>query len=117
MRVSQLTAFALTAALFLMPPSASAADLTPGASKLLVVPPAAFKDACLADIAKAKQFAEQFKGSAALNDPVQALDLYDSAVSLLADAAARASLSRSVHPDEAMRDAAAVCETDRKSVV
>ena len=93
MRACQLIAFALSSVFLLMSPSVFAADLTPGASKLLVVSPQAFKDTCMADIAKAKQFADQFKGGARTDDPVQALDLYDSAVALLSDAAARASRS------------------------
>jgi len=95
-----------------MPSLPSAAELTPGASKLLVVSPQVFKETCLADIAQAKERAAKFMGSQGVIDGVAALDEYDSAVALLADASARASLARSVHPDEAMRDAAASCETE-----
>ncbi len=113
MRVRLLTLFGFGCLLTLMPSSSSsAADLTPGASKLLVVAPQAFKAACLADIAQAQERAARFKNGSTPGDSLLALDDYDSAVALLGDAAARASLARSVHPDEAMRDAAAECETE-----
>lgn len=82
-----------------------------GASRVLVVAPQAFRDACLADIQKARDSAARFKAGAT-TDVVAALDEYDSAAALLADASARASLARSVHPDEKMRDAASACEAD-----
>ena len=89
-----------------------AADLVPGASKLLVVSPQAFRDTCLEDIAKARDLAARFKVAQSPADPLAALDEYDSAIALLADASARASLARSVHPDQAMRAAASACESD-----
>lgn len=95
-----------------MPSRSSAAELVPGASKLLVVSPDAFKATCLKDIDEAKAWAAKFMGTLGIRDGLEALDQYDSAVALLADASARASLARSVHPDEAMRNAAAFCETE-----
>lgn len=95
-----------------MPSFPSAADLTPGASKLLTVSPGTFKDTCLADIDRARERAAAFMRTQGVSDGASALDEYDSAVALLADASARASLARSVHPEEAMRDAAAFCETE-----
>ncbi len=95
-----------------IPPLVSAADVTPGASKLLVVSPQAFRETCLADIQRAREEAAGFKSSPASGDPVAALDQYDRAVALLADASARAGLARNVHPDEAMRKAASDCESD-----
>jgi thimet oligopeptidase len=91
---------------------ASAAELVPGASKLLVVSPQAFTDACLADIEAARRAADRFKESGGVSDAFAALDEYDGALALLADAAARASLARNVHPDEALRNAASTCESD-----
>jgi thimet oligopeptidase len=88
-----------------------AADRVPGASKLLVVSPQMFGDICAADIARAREAASRFK-SGATADPIAALDEYDSAVALLADASARAGLARNVHPDAAMRDAGSACESD-----
>lgn len=96
----------------LMPAPASAAELVPGASKLLVVSPQAFKDSCLADIEAARRAAGRFRSSSSATEALAALDDYDSAVALLADAAARASLARNVHPDEAVRTAASACESD-----
>lgn len=83
-----------------------------GASRLLVVSPEAFRERCLADIAAARQSAAHFRSADPTADPVATLDDYDSAYALLADAAARASLARSVHPDEGMRTAAERCESD-----
>jgi thimet oligopeptidase len=88
-----------------------AADRVPGASKLLVVSPQMFADICAADIARAREAAARFK-SGVTADPIAALDEYDSAIALLADASARAGLARNVHPDEAMRDAGSACEAD-----
>jgi thimet oligopeptidase len=91
--------------------AASAAEPAPGASRLLTVSPQSFKDTCLADIEKARQAAARFKSGSA-GDPLALFDEYDSAIALLADASARASLARSVHPDEPMRDAASSCESE-----
>jgi len=88
----------------------SAATSSVGASRLLVVSPPEFQDACRADVQLAKQAVERFTtGSAA--DPLAALDEYDTAVALLLDGLNRAGLARSVHPDEAMRTVAAACES------
>ncbi|MGE3705414.1 MAG: M3 family metallopeptidase [Vicinamibacterales bacterium] len=95
----------------LMSSSPSAAELVPGASRLLVASPQSFRDTCLADIDAARRAAARFKAETGA-DPLAALDAYDSALALLADAAARASLARSVHPDEALRAAASACESD-----
>src|SRR5262245_29471616 len=94
-----------------MPSSLSAADPAPGASKLLVVSPQAFRETCLADIDQARSLAARFKAREG-GDSIAALDEFDSAYALLADASARASLARSVHPDEAIRAAASTCESD-----
>jgi thimet oligopeptidase len=82
-----------------------------GASKLLTATPLAFLETCRADIDQARASAAQFK-TADTGDALAALDRYDTAVGLLADAASRASLARNVHPDEAMRNAASGCESD-----
>jgi Zn-dependent oligopeptidase len=95
----------------LMPSSLSAAEPAPGASKLLVVAPQAFRETCLADIDQARSLAARFKAHEG-GDPIAVLDEFDSAYALLADASARASLARSVHPDEAVRSAASTCESD-----
>ncbi len=95
-----------------VPTTVFAADLTAGASRLLVVSPQVFRDTCLADIERARAAAVRFKSDSMPADPLQALDEYDSAMALLADASARATLARSVHPDEAVRTAASACESD-----
>jgi thimet oligopeptidase len=82
-----------------------------GASKLLTATPEAFLAACRVDIDQARASAAQFR-TADTRDPLAALDRYDAAVGLLADAASRASLARNVHPEEAMRNAASDCESD-----
>ena len=94
------------------PSSSSAAVAHIGASRLLVTTPQAFRDTCQADIVKAKHAADRFKQGAATRDPLEALDDYDTAVALVADGLSRSGLARSVHPDEAMRTAAAACESD-----
>src|ERR1700759_3666047 len=99
-------------AVTLFPGSSSAAELVPGAAQLLAVTPQAFRDACLADIEKARQSAARFKAADASADPLATLDAFDTAAALLADASARAGLTRSVHPDEAMRTAATACESE-----
>jgi thimet oligopeptidase len=110
--VGPLLLAAIIMTVTVLPGSSSAAEPVPGASKLLAVTPQAFRDACLADIDKARQSAARFKAAAAAADPLATLDEFDSAAALLADASARASLTRSVHPDEAMRTAATACESE-----
>jgi thimet oligopeptidase len=98
--------------LFAVVPSIAIAQTpAPGASKLLTVSPQAFLEACRGDIKKAQESAAQFR-SAPAGDALAALDRYDTAVGLLADASSRASLARNVHPDEAVRNAASECEAD-----
>jgi thimet oligopeptidase len=111
-RVSLWSLGSLGLVVTLMPVPAAAADLIPGASKLLAVAPSAFRDTCLADIERARQLAAKFQANPAAADPMAVLDDYDSAIALLADASARASLARSVHPDEAMRTAGSACESE-----
>jgi len=110
--VGQIAAAFLIMTVTVLPRSSSAAEPVPGASKLLTVTPQAFRDACFADIEKARQSATRFKTAGASADPLTSLDEFDSASALLADASARASLTRSVHPDEAMRTAATACESE-----
>ena len=111
MRVRLLSLVLPILCVTVMPSFVSAAEPTPGASKLLVVPPQAFRDACQADIAQARALAARFKAHES-GEPLAVLDEFDSAYALLADASARASLARSVHPDEAVRTAASSCESD-----
>ncbi len=110
MRVRLLVLIALAASLMSLP--ALAAESPLGASRLLTVSPQSFRDTCLQDIERARRLADEFKGLPASADALSALEAYDSAIALLADGSARASLARSVHPDEAMRTAASACESD-----
>lgn len=84
----------------------------PGASSLLTVAPAAFLETCRADVAKARSSADRFKTTDRSRDALATLELYDTAIGLLNDAASRAGLARNVHPDEAMRKAASTCESE-----
>jgi thimet oligopeptidase len=107
----RLRTFARAGVAVLMPSLAVAQTAQIGASKLLTATPQAFLAGCRSDIDRARTSAAEFR-SADARDPLAALDRYDAAVGLLADAASRASLARNVHPDEAMRNAASDCESD-----
>jgi thimet oligopeptidase len=107
----RLRTFALCGVMTVGPSLVAAQTAPVGASKLLTVAPQAFLDGCRADIEKARGSAAAFR-SGDTREALAALDRYDSAIALLTDAASRASLARNVHPDEAMRTAAADCESD-----
>ena len=107
----RLRTFALCGVMTVGPSLVAAQTAPVGASKLLTVAPQAFLDGCRADIEKARGSAAAFR-SGDTRETLAALDRYDSAIALLTDAASRASLARNVHPDEAMRTAAADCESD-----
>ena len=107
----RLRTFALAGIAAVLPSLAAAQTAQVGASKLLTATPQAFLETCRADIERARASAAQFR-TADGGDWAAALDRYDTAVGLLADAASRASLARNVHPDEPMRNAASDCESD-----
>ena len=107
----RLRTFALAGIAAVLPSLAAAQTEQIGASKLLTATPQAFLETCRADIERARASAAQFR-TADGGDWAAALDRYDTAVGLLADAASRASLARNVHPDEPMRNAASECESD-----
>ena len=96
----RLRTFALAGIAAVLPSLAAAQTAQVGASKLLTATPQAFLETCRADIEQARASAAQFR-TADGGDWAAALDRYDTAVGLLADAASRASLARNVHPDEA----------------
>ncbi len=81
------------------------------ASRQLCGTPDDLTRGCRADMDRARAEAERAK-SAAPGDPRAALRAFDGAFAALADAAARASLARNVHPDAAMRDAAEAAERE-----
>jgi thimet oligopeptidase len=85
-----------------MPPSPAAAALVETAE--------AFTQGCRADVARARAEADRL-ASLPRGDRV-ALHAYDAVFGALADAGARASLCRNVHPDPAMREAAERCEQE-----
>jgi len=66
---------------------------------------------CRADMDRASAEAQRAKTVAA-TDPAAALRAFDGAFAALADAAARASLARNVHPDPAVREAAEGAERE-----
>jgi thimet oligopeptidase len=109
--------FLWLAAVLLVPAGLVEAQPAVGASRLLTVTPQAFLDTCREDVARARAAAHRFAAEDAGREPLPALDVYDSALQLLADALARASLARNVHPDEAMRQAASTCESDADKVL
>ena len=109
--------FLWLAAVLVVPAGLVEAQPAVGASRLLTVTPQAFLDTCRDDVARARAAADRFASEDAGREPLPALDVYDSALQLLADALARASLARNVHPDEAMRHAASTCESDADRVV
>ena len=94
----------VVAALVAALPSGSA-EAAEGASRLLSGTPETFQNACRAEIDAAKADIARLKGLKPAPAPtsVQPLETYDSAIEHLANAAARASLARNVHPAEAVR--------------
>jgi thimet oligopeptidase len=84
---------------------------TPEAASLLTVIPEKLIEGCRADLARAREAISRVKtGSGRTLEAT--LEPYDTAVGLLGDAAARASVCRNAHPDRAMRDAADRCEQE-----
>jgi len=88
----------------------------PEASRPLTGTPESFLESCRADLAGARAAAGRLKALPAPRARDQALDLVDAAFSGLSDAAARASLCRNVHPSEAMRSAAEICEQEAEAL-
>ena len=85
--------------------------LEPGAARALTGTPDEFLRGCRADMATARTEADRF---AAMKDAPRAESLraFDDAFAALGDAAARASLTRNVHPDAKVREAAETCEQE-----
>ena len=86
----------------------------PSAAKSLTRSPQEFLAGCREDVKRAQATMAQFKS--ARDTSVRGIDLYDSAVAALSDAASRASICRNAHPDEAMRNAAEQCEQEIDAV-
>jgi thimet oligopeptidase len=84
--------------------------MSPDASRHLCGTPEELARGCREDMDRARSEAERAKAGAP--GPAGVLAPFDAAFGLLADAAARASLARNVHPDPAMRDAAETAERE-----
>jgi thimet oligopeptidase len=84
----------------------------PDTARLLTVSPENFLADCRADMQRARDRMAELKAMAPPRPRERALDLHDGALALLSNASARASLARNVHPSEAMRSAAEVCEQE-----
>ncbi|XXF75715.1 Zn-dependent oligopeptidase [Myxococcaceae bacterium GXIMD 01537] len=82
----------------------------PRAADILAGTAETFTAACAADIAKAHAQVAALKSLDARKDGPAVLNAYDEAMGALFAAANRASLTREIHPDAAMRDAARECE-------
>jgi thimet oligopeptidase len=83
----------------------------PGAARALTGTPEELLQTCRADMATARAEAERFR-EMPKSPRDEALRAFDDAFAALADAAARASLARNVHPDAKLREAAETCEQE-----
>ncbi|MCU0700644.1 MAG: M3 family metallopeptidase, partial [Myxococcaceae bacterium] len=81
----------------------------PKAASLLAATPASFKAACDEALERTKDAIAALKRLPPQDDR-RRLELYDEATTSLANAGARAGLSREVHPDAAFREVAEACE-------
>jgi thimet oligopeptidase len=82
------------------------------AARTLTGTPEDFLAHSRADVARARLEIDRLKEGG-----VDALAVYDAAIGLLGDAAARASVCRNAHPDARMRDAAETCEQEIDTVM
>ena len=78
----------------------------------LVGTPEEFTRGCREDVARARAEAERLAALRPPCDREAALATYDGIFGALAEAAARASLARNVHPDPGLREAAETCEQE-----
>jgi thimet oligopeptidase len=84
----------------------------PDAARHLLGTPEAFAAACRADMERARGEAARLVQMAAPRARAAALLAFDGVFGSLAEASARASLARSVHPDAKVRDAGETCEQE-----
>ncbi|HVP67006.1 MAG TPA: M3 family metallopeptidase [Anaeromyxobacteraceae bacterium] len=82
------------------------------AATLMVSSPGELAAASREDVRRARAAAAELAARGGRRRDEADLELYDAAFGLLADAGARASLCRSVHPSEEMRAAAEACEQE-----
>jgi thimet oligopeptidase len=88
----------------------------PDAVLSLTGTPESFTRGCRDDVARARTEADRLATMPAPRDRAAALAAYDEIFGTLAEAAARASLARNVHPDPRLRDAAEACEQEVDAV-
>ncbi len=88
------------------------APLVPDAAHYLTGTAAEFRDSCRQDIQKAREGIARFKALPAPRDTLSALEIYDDASALLANAAGRSAIATNSHPDEAVRTASQDCESE-----
>jgi thimet oligopeptidase len=84
----------------------------PDAARALTGTAEEFTRGCRADMDRARAAADRLASMPAPRDREGALQAFDAGFGALGEAAARSSLARNVHPDEAMRDAAERCEQE-----
>jgi thimet oligopeptidase len=86
--------------------------LVPNAAHYLLGSATDFRASCLQDIHKALEGIARFKALPAPRDTQAALEIYDDASALLADAAGRSAIATNSHPDNDMRTASQDCESE-----
>lgn len=85
---------------------------SPDAARAISGGPEPLRESVRADLERARAGVARLLALPAPRGAEAALDAYDGAFAALADAASRASLTRSVHPDPAARAAAEACEQE-----
>ncbi len=93
------------------------APLIPDAARHLTGTVAQFQESCRQDIQQAREAVARFKALPAPRDTATALELYDGAAALLANAAGRSAIATNSHPDQAMRAASQACETEVEKAI
>ncbi len=96
-----------------MPPSH---PVPPDSLELVTAPAARFTESCMATIRAGREQVQKLK-SAKASSAEAVLDGYDQGMTLIGDAAARASVVRNAHPDPALRTAAEACEQEGEKVL
>jgi thimet oligopeptidase len=94
-----------------MPPT-----LAPTAARSLAGTADEFTRGCRADLATARAEADRLAAMPPPRDREAALAAFDAAFGALAEASARASLARNVHPDAAFREAGETCEQEAEAL-
>ena len=84
----------------------------PDAARALTLGPEALLEGCRAEVARSRSAAAALRATAAPRPLEATLSAFDAVFSPLAEASSRASLARSVHPDEAVRQAAEQAEQE-----